>query len=92
MYLGRLEILINALREEFDNPTLPFVAGQLYDNEKRHAFNQMLFQLPDFIENTGVVSSEGTNVFDSTHFDSESATILGNRYAQEMIKMLKALD
>lgn len=92
MYLGRLEILINALREEFDNPTLPFVAGQLYDNEKRHAFNQMLFQLPEFIENTGVVSSEGTNVFDGTHFDSESATILGNRYAQEMIKILKALD
>jgi hypothetical protein len=89
MYLGRLEVLINALREEFDNPTLPFVAGQIYDNETRYAFNKMLLQLLDFIENTGVVSSEGTSVFDGTHFDSESAIILGNRYAQEMIKILE---
>jgi len=89
LYLGRLEVLINALREEFDNPELPFIAGQLYENEKRHAFNEMLLQLPDFIKNTGVASSEGTNVFDGTHFDSESAIILGNRYAREMIKIQK---
>jgi hypothetical protein len=92
LYLGRLEVLINALREEFDNPALPFVAGQIYDNETRYAFNQMLLQLPEFIENTGVVSSEGTSVFDGTHFDSESAIILGNRYAQEMIKIVKKLE
>lgn len=89
LYLGRLEVLINAIREAFDDPTLPFIAGQLYENEKRHAFNEMLLQLPDFIRNTGVVRSEGSNVFDGTHFDSESAIILGNRYAQEMLKILK---
>ena len=89
LYLGRLEVLINAIREEFDDPTLPFIAGQLYENEKRHAFNEMLLQLPDFIRNTGVASSEGSNVFDGTHFDSESAIILGNRYAQEMLRILK---
>jgi hypothetical protein len=92
MYLGRLEMVINAIREEIDNPDLPFVAGQLYENEKRHAFNQMLLQLPDFIRNTGVASSEGTMVFDGTHFDSESAVILGNRYAMEMLKILKETD
>ena len=92
MYLGRLEVLINAIREEFDDPTLPFVAGQLYENEKRHAFNEMLLQLPDFIRNTGVANSEGTSVFDGTHFDSESANILGDRYAQEIIKILKEAE
>lgn len=92
MYLGRLEVLINAIREEFDDPKLPFVAGQLYGNEKRHAFNEMLLQLPDFIRNTGVASSEGASVSDGTHFDSESAIILGNRYAQEMIIIQKKAD
>lgn len=88
MYLGRLEILINAIREEFDNPTLPFVAGQLFENEKRHAFNQMILQLPDFIKNTGVVISDGTGASDGTHFDSKSALILGDRYAAEMKRIL----
>jgi hypothetical protein len=86
LYLGRVEILINALREEFNDPNLPFIAGQVYENERRHDFNQMILKLPDFISNTGVVSSEGTTVFDGTHFDSESANLLGQRYAEEMLK------
>ncbi|MCM4167132.1 Carbohydrate acetyl esterase/feruloyl esterase [Arenibacter antarcticus] len=87
MYLGRLEILINAIREEFDDPTIPFIAGQLYENEDRHAFNEMILQLPDFIKGTGVVSSKGTNTKDGTHFDSESIVIMGHRYAAEMKKL-----
>ncbi len=87
MYLGRLEILINALREEFGDPTIPFIAGQLYENESRHAFNKMILYLPDFIRNTGIVISEGTNTKDGTHFDSESAILMGNRYAIEMKKI-----
>lgn len=87
MYLGHLEILINALREEFNAPDLPFIASQLYETEKRHAFNEMILQLPGFIKNTGVVSSEGTSTFDGTHFDSESAILLGNRYAKELKKL-----
>ncbi|MBT6765454.1 MAG: sialate O-acetylesterase [Prolixibacteraceae bacterium] len=88
MYLGRLEILINAIREEFHDLTIPFVAGELFENEKRHAFNEMILQLPGFIRYTGVVNSEGTSVVDGTHFDSESAIIMGNRYADEMKKIL----
>ncbi len=84
MYLGRLEVLINAIREEFDDPSLPIVAGQLFENEKRHAFNEMILHLPDFIRSTGVAISEGTSVRDGTHFDSESAILLGERYAAKM--------
>ncbi len=87
LYLGRLEILVNAIREEFESPSIPFVAGQLYENENRHAFNGMILQLPDFIRYTGVAISEGTNTIDDTHFDSGSAIIMGNRYAHEMIKI-----
>lgn len=84
LYLGRLEILINAIREEFDYQNMPFVAGQLFENENRHAFNEMILQLPDFIDYTGVAISEGTNTKDGTHFNSESANLMGNRYADEM--------
>lgn len=87
MYLGRLEIIISAIREEFGKPTIPFIAGQLYENENRHAFNEMLLQLPGFIKHTGLVLSAGTNTTDGTHFDSESAIIMGNRYAAEMKKV-----
>lgn len=87
MYLGRLEILINALREEFNDPSIPFVAGQLYENENRHPFNEMILQLPDFIRHTGVVTSEGTSTKDGTHFNSESVILMGNRYALEMKKI-----
>ncbi|NQU55571.1 MAG: sialate O-acetylesterase [Bacteroidetes bacterium] len=87
LYLGRLEILISAIREEFDDPSIPFVAGQLYENKNRHDFNEMILQLPDFIRSTGVAISEGTNTIDGTHFDSESAIIMGNRYANEIKKI-----
>lgn len=84
LYLGRLEVLISSIREEFDDPTIPFIAGQLYETEKRHDFNEMLLQLPDFIQHTGLVLSADTKTTDGTHFDSESAIIMGNRYAAEM--------
>ncbi len=87
MYLGRLEILINAIREEFDDPKLPFVAGQLFENERRKPFNSMLLYLPKFIRHAGVARSEGTGVTDGTHFDAESATLLGQRFGQEIIKL-----
>ena len=35
MYLGRLEILINAFREEFNDPSLPFIAGQVSEDRPR---------------------------------------------------------
>jgi hypothetical protein len=87
MYLGRLEMLIFGIRDEFDDPTIPFIAGQPYENESRHAFNEMILQLPDFIRYTEIAISEGTNTRDGTHFDSESAILMGNRYAVEMKKI-----
>jgi hypothetical protein len=87
MYLGRLEMLIFGIRDEFDDPTIPLIAGQVYENENRHAFNEMILQLPDFIRYTGVATSEGTSTKDGTHFNSESAIIMGDRYAVEMKKI-----
>lgn len=87
MYLARIEVVINALREEFDDPTLPFIAGQVYTTERTQAFNKMLKQLPHFIKNTALVTSEGTSVFDTVHFDPQSILILGERYAEAMLEL-----
>ena len=87
LYLERIEILINALREEFNSPKLPFVAGQIFESEKRNSFNKMILKLPSFIDYTGVVSSKGVKTFDGTHFDSDSALMMGKRYAAEMKKI-----
>ena len=88
MYLGRLEELINAIREEFDDQNIPFVAGQLFETEARARFNITLMKLPSFIRNTGVATSEGTDAFDGTHYDSPSQISMGERFAQEMLKLL----
>lgn len=88
-YMDKLLDLIKALRAEFDIPDLPFIAGQLAsDKPHRTDFNTMLLELPDRMENTAVITSENTMTLDSTHFDSESQHILGQRYAVEMAKLL----
>lgn len=88
-YMDKLLDLIKALRSEFNIPDLPFVAAQL-SNDKPHRkdFNTMILDLPNRLENTAVITSENTTTTDSTHFDSESQRLLGERYAVEMINLI----
>ncbi len=89
-YIERIRILITALREDTGVSDLPFVAGQLSeDRVRRIPFNQMIVHLPEMIEMTGVATTEGTTTFDSTHFDTRSQRILGERYAAEMKRLLE---
>ncbi|WP_165876127.1 sialate O-acetylesterase [Mariniflexile fucanivorans] len=89
-YMGQLTDLIEALRTDLNMPNIPFVAGQLStDKPQRNNFNQMILELPAKVENTGVVTTENTSTIDSTHFDSASQRLLGKRYAEAMIKLLK---
>jgi hypothetical protein len=88
-YTPKIMALINALRSDFDMPNLPFVAGQLSeDNPKRISFNKMILELPGKINNVAVATTENTHTIDSTHFDSQSQRVLGERYAAEMLKLL----
>lgn len=87
MYLGRLEEMIFGLREAFDDPLLPFVAGELFDIERRVPMNNILRKIPDFIKKSAVVSSVGTSTPDDTHFDSGSAILMGERYAEKMLEL-----
>ena len=87
-YLQRLEILIYAM--EFDNPDLPFIAGQLsFDKSDRANYNRMIESLPKKMASTEVVLAKGLSTFDETHFDSGSQRILGNCYAEKILKLLR---
>jgi hypothetical protein len=90
LYTPKIIALINALRSDFGIPDLPFVAGQLSeDNPKRIEFNKMILELPGKINNVAVATTENTHTIDSTHFNSQSQHILGERYAVQMQKLLK---
>lgn len=87
-YLDSLATLIAALRQELNAPELPFVAGQLSEDVPvRKPFNTMLLALPEKVPFTAVVRSDGTRAFDRTHFDTPSQLLLGERYAEEMLKL-----
>lgn len=90
LYLDQIGRFIGALRDSLSLPDLPFVAGQVSeDKESRKAFNEKLMLLPERVPQTAVVPSYGTTTFDSTHFDSPSQVLLGERYADKMNALLK---
>ena len=89
-YLDKIILLIEALRKEFNDPDLPVVVGQLSeDKEPRIKFNKMILELPERLTDVAVVTSQHTSTFDSTHFDSPSQRLMGERYAREMINLIK---
>ncbi len=88
-YPVRLARIIEDFRDAFDDPDLPFVAGQLSqlrdDNED---FNSNLLTLPSESRNTGVVTSENlTTDGDDSHFSTDALRELGDRYALEMLSV-----
>lgn len=89
-YLDKLALMIEKLRFDLGNSSVPFVAGQLSEaRPERKVFNQMIILLPGKVSKTGVATSEGTATIDSTHFDSRSQRLVGERYAAEMLKLIK---
>ena len=88
IYPEKIALLIKSLRTDLGLPEIPFVAGQLSeDKPERKVFNLMMLTLPEKINKMAVVTSESTATFDGTHFDSKSTRIMGERYAEKMIKL-----
>ncbi len=83
-YLAQLKSIIGDIRSKFDDPNLPFVAGQIKDGE---AINDVIAKLPEEVHATGVVSSKGLTTTDKWHFNTESQLLLGERFAEQMIKL-----
>lgn len=95
VYEQNLVNLIERLRQELNNPNLPFVAGELGDfyaekNPYADSINAIFKTIPQKVKHTAFVEAEDlTDMGDETHFDSKSARMLGKRYASAMIKLLK---
>lgn len=87
-YLGKLQTLVGNLRSDFNDPNLPFIAGQIH---KPGAINDQIAKLPENTHATAVASAEGLTTTDGTHFDTKSQLLLGERYAAEMLRVQAAL-
>ncbi|WP_166830733.1 sialate O-acetylesterase [Thalassoroseus pseudoceratinae] len=83
-YLKKLETLITDLRTDLGNEELPFVAGQV---QNLPPINDQIAELPATVPHTGFASSKGLKTMDRWHFDTPSMQKLGQRYAQEMLKI-----
>jgi len=88
-YLGKLQTLVSNLRADFNDPNLPFIAGQIADGS---AINPQIAKLPETTHATAFVNSEGLTTTDGTHFDTRSQIQLGQRYAQQMIQLQTRLS
>lgn len=86
LYKNRLKLLIQQLRTTFENPNLPFIAGELPSfNEERNNINPILYELKNEIPYFDVVSGENFKALsDKIHLDAPSARELGKRYAKKM--------
>jgi hypothetical protein len=83
-YLAQLTQLVTNLRKDLDSPDLPFVAGQV---NKVPGINEAIAKLPSEVTHTAFVSSEGLTAMDRWHFDAKSMKLLGERYAEQIIKL-----
>lgn len=88
-YLTKLNELVTRIRNVVGNGELPVVIGELGRFKERYqVFNLMLVDAPKVISNLAVATSEElVDKGDSTHFDSPSATSLGQRFAEKMIEL-----
>ncbi|MGV8093893.1 MAG: glycoside hydrolase family 88 protein [Mangrovibacterium sp.] len=92
-YLLHLSGLIERIRNEVNDPRLPFVAGELgrYISQSNN-INDELAKLSAQVPYTAVTASEGlVHKGDGTHFDSFSAEKLGQRFTQKMQEVQKQL-
>ena len=93
-YEDALVDLVERFRAEYQDPELPFVAGELADfyhqnREGGDVINTAINALPGRLGNTAVVGfKEATSKPDGTHFDAASERELGRRYAAAMAELL----
>ncbi len=77
------------LRKDLALPELPIVVGEVYDNGKRGRVLEALRALPKSLPHTALVSAKDLKTSDpGTHFDSASVITLGQRYAEQTLKLI----
>lgn len=86
-YLDKLEMMVSDLRKDLKARRVPFVAGEVFPG-KDGAINEYLDKVSDVVPRSACVSSEGTeSKSDRVHFTRGSLIMMGERYADEILKM-----
>jgi sialate O-acetylesterase len=90
-YMPKLKQLVQDLRTDLGNENVFFVAGEI--NQWRAAsepMNEVIRSIAKHINQSSYVKSDGlkpiNNDLNDPHFDAFSQRILGNRYADEILK------
>ncbi len=88
-WLGKVTTLVADLRADLGlTESVPFIAGEIPPEGNYDGINVEVAKIPGTIPNSAVVSAEGTHVHDIAHFDAESAQLMGERYVQELLKLV----
>ena len=99
-YMDNLTIFVQNLRTDLGvTEAVPFIAGELGQwRPVVSTFNEMIHHISEYIPNSDWVSSEGGSPIASPdpngepnlkdpHFDRASQLLIGERYAEKVLKM-----
>ena len=89
-YKANLKEMVEHIRQDLNEPELPFICGELSERPDFVEFNKEVIQkVKEYIPFSDFVTSEGTKLLeDNIHFDAESANKLGDRYAEKVLPFL----
>jgi hypothetical protein len=95
VYEAKLLKLVDDLRSDLDSPELPFIActiGEMGDAAKldgKAGINQILLSLSQKRPHTACIDCRDlkTHIGDSVHFDTVAQNIIGQRYAETLLKL-----
>ncbi len=91
VYQQQLTEFIARVREDLEQPALPFVIGEVFDNRNRDTVRAAQKAVAASVPGVGLASADGLATLDpGTHFDTKSQLILGERFADAMGALLEA--
>jgi len=85
-YIDKLAALVLDLRKELGIKDLPFVAGEVNNVPE---INKQISMLPKKVPMTDFIRCTDLKTMDRWHFDANSVKIMGQRYADKMLGLLK---
>jgi len=90
----KVNSILNELKKECTLPNnLPFVAGELLYNKPCSGHNTVIAKIPTTVTNSYVASAQGlTGIGDDYHFSRDAYLTLGKRYAEQMMKGIRAYE
>lgn len=92
VYEARFREFVARIQEDIGVNDLPVVVGEVFDNGKRDKVRAALRAIGTSGSQFGLVSAEETStVGDGSHFDAASQLLLGQRYAEAIMRIEDSL-